>query len=862
MNVERGNQRQRIVRHLSLLVTLSCFSRLAPAETVPPTTDYCRMLARDVAGKQHGFLAGNDLYYVGGAFSDTWKLREHETLGFTHPMFRDGRARGFGLGHDKWGWDYWRKMRAAYGTVIVGDERHPYPEPEEMIWRPDRQLCRYRVGGVVIEEAKFISTGDVLCAIIRTSAPVKFEFDGHSFTHRGFLPTHDGDPPKTRFSRSGTARACYDRHGNAIHVAEGGTIMTKRDWGTPAVEGPIMLDGMHVVLSASAEFGQTCTIEREDDGRQVYRFTVDCTPQKPLVLAYAIGDDYAPTLARVEALLADPQSALVAKTRYINHLLNRQIPYFRCSDGDVVKTYYYLWSLYFLYHTHTGKGWEAYPHTQTAVNNFMGLHLWDAWAYAAMGAYVADKWAFAHGNVLSWKFMLPFRNRHNALPDSFGIDWYSPGVWMNLIGTVEYAWRQYEQSGDRKFLDEVYHGLFRPLYWTGPQPSFGIEINALDDLVRMATALGKPADVEHWQAMRPAMLRRFRSPWQGQWPHYYAGKGTRHKDIWHLASMMCREMPDRWAREMVDRWVMNAEEGFLGPVPLDVRPADAPENDVFAVSTISTWLAVEGMFRHGCDAEAVCCTLGHLKGMVRDYGFPVAPECWDPEYKPWGSMYYNWDGAMNVLLLQRIAGIEYSIPDRSFTVTDHLPRTWRYVETITPIVDGGKTHWVRVRVVRTAHGSTPRKRLSVEGCPMQTLTLRPWLEGRRLISANHATSDPTEEGHAEFRFTAAGETSVEMTLSDSSASRSQTPVHHPRSQTGVWERAGIEAFTRRLPPPQTSPPPAASTRRSRSAADIALRTCRRRRKTLPDACRASRGRGSCTNRSCRRRRWRRCRVAG
>ena len=71
------------------------------------------MLARDIAGKQHGFLAGNHLYYVGGQSDTKWRTKEHETLGFTHPMFRDGRARGHGIvsgqggtGHDKWGWEF------------------------------------------------------------------------------------------------------------------------------------------------------------------------------------------------------------------------------------------------------------------------------------------------------------------------------------------------------------------------------------------------------------------------------------------------------------------------------------------------------------------------------------------------------------------------------------------------------------------------------------------------------------------------------------------------------------------------------------------------------------------------------------
>ena len=760
------------MRRLLYLLLLLAPPAHCRAETLPPYTDYCHMLARDIAGKQHGFLAGNHLYYVGGASDTKWRTKEHETLGFTHPMFRDGRARGHGIvtgqggtGHDKWGWEFWRKVRAAYGTAIVGGKRYPHPQPKTMIWRPDRQVCTYEVGGARIEETKFISTDDVLCAIINADKPLALEFDGHSFINTGFIPTHDGDPPKTRFSRTSTAKARYDPAANAIHVTEGGTIMTKPAWGRPAVEGRLMYDGLSVVLSASRNFAQSHTIRKEEDGRQAYRFRLECAPGRPLVLAMAMGDEYASASARVKRLLSNPQAALEAKTTYMNDLLNRQIPSFRCSDQDAVRTYYYLWSLYFMYFTHTGRGWEQYPHTQTAVNNFMGLHLWDSWAYTAMGAWVADKWAYGHGNILSWKFMVPFRNKQNALPDNFGVAWYSPGVWMNLVGTVEFAWRQYEQSGDTTFLRQVYEDLYRKLYWTGPQRCFGIEINALDALAKMAATLGKNQDVAHWKAMRPAMVKRFRNPWERRAPNSYAGAdGPRKKDIWQLAVLMSNEMQDDWARDMVRRWVMNTETGFLGPVPLDVRPPDCQENGVFAVSSISTWLAVEGMFRRDCNAEAIYCTLGHIRGMLKDYGFPVAPECWDPTYKPWGDMYYNWDGAMVPLFIERLAGVRYSIPEKSFTVSDHLPDAWRYVETCTPVVLNGKTTWTRAKIDRAVRDGRVEKKILVEGCPLQTLLIQPWLEDRELVSSEPAAGGPAPKGYAAFRFIGTGNRSVRIVL--------------------------------------------------------------------------------------------------
>ena len=56
----------------------------------------------------------------------------------------------------------------------------------------------------------------------------------------------------------------------------------------------------------------------------------------------------------------------------MNNLLNNEVPYFRCSDDDIVKVYYYLWALDLMYYTYIGKGQERFPHVQTAVNNFLG----------------------------------------------------------------------------------------------------------------------------------------------------------------------------------------------------------------------------------------------------------------------------------------------------------------------------------------------------------------------------------------------------------------------------------------------------------------------------------------------------------
>ena len=117
------------------------------------------MLAQEIQGRKHAFLAGNLTYYVGGRY-DCWRRVEDETIGLTHPFHHDLRGRGFGLakhpvsglGHDFRGWEFYNHTRIAYGTVVIGDQEYAHPVPTSMVWRPDKVICTYRVGDVDIRE--------------------------------------------------------------------------------------------------------------------------------------------------------------------------------------------------------------------------------------------------------------------------------------------------------------------------------------------------------------------------------------------------------------------------------------------------------------------------------------------------------------------------------------------------------------------------------------------------------------------------------------------------------------------------------------------------------------------------------------
>ncbi len=259
-----------------------------------------------------------------------------------------------------------------------------------------------------------------------------------------------------------------------------------------------------------------------------------------------------------------------------------------------------------MYFTHTGKGYEMYPHTQTAINNFMGLHLWDSWVYTAMGSWVADRDAWGYGNVLSWKFMVPFKDKNNGLPDNFGTTWYSPGVRMNLVGSVELSWDMYLKSGDRKFLNTVYNELFRPLYWDN-------------------------------------------------------------------------------------------------------------------------------------------------------------------------------NGPITDLVLKRLAGVQYSIPDQTFTVREHMPETWDFLDVQVPIAQNDDVDWVQVRVEQRQTKRGVRKSVSVKNNPLRKLVIEPWLADRDIVSSvpDAATSPP---GHHRFAYADTRDKSLVLDLGETKVVRRTLAALTPRER--------------------------------------------------------------------------------
>lgn len=444
----------------------------SPADEKPSATDYCARLEHEIQGRKHGFLAGNVSYYVGG-FHASWKLIEDETIGLTHPFHHDLRSRGVGLveseltstehtgvGNDYNGWEFYKDTRVLYGSVIINGKTHQHPKPTSMRWRPDKIICEYEIDGITIREEKFIGANDAASSIITASEPISLEFSGHSFFHR----------------KSVTSTASIQTNTNTILITEGGTVQSRPDPDGPERTGPCVYNGMTTSLRASRDFTNSAATRKDDRGVWHYTFTVPCDDQGTAV-AWAMHDTPDTATSMSWEIIQKHQEMLTAKTAEMNRLLNNELPWFRCPDPKFVDIYYYLWALHLMYSIEVGKGWEQELHTQTAVNNFLGIHRYDAAFQIKVGAWTANKPRYAYGNVLTWKH-LSENNRFRELPnglrmlsDNKGTTWHSGAYGPETSEHVLGAWQIYQHTGDITFLKSCYEDHFAKLFWTAP-PNF------------------------------------------------------------------------------------------------------------------------------------------------------------------------------------------------------------------------------------------------------------------------------------------------------------------------------------------------------------------------------------------------------
>ena len=712
---------QKCIVHILLLSSLFPAALLAGEK--PPAYNYCERLEQAVQGRKHGFMAGNITYYIGG-FMPSWNRGQEETIGLTHPFHHDLRSRGIGLvessiegtehtgvGNDYSGWEFYKDTRVLYGSVIINGETFKNPVPQSMQWRPDKMICQYAVGGVTIYEEKFIAPNDAAASVIRSSEPVTLEFSGHSFYHRKSVRS--------------TATARYDRSSNALVIREGGTVESRPDPNAPAREGPCVYEGMSTVLSASRSFAKSHTIRRDDRNVVQYTLSVPCDDQGTTVV-WAMNDSRRQALKDASDLLRHTESALLAKTREMNRQLNEEVPYFRCSEAKFVDIYYYLWSIYLMYYIDVQKGWEMENHTQTAVNNFLGMHRYDATFQIKVGAWTQDKARYAYGNVLTWKHLTKndryrqLGNGSRLISDNKGIFWHSGAYGGETPEHVLGAWQIYQHTGDVAFLKDCYEDHFKKLFY---QRIGGFAMNTdqvAETLVQIASLTGNHADVPHWESFvrDPEVIRRdYDRRWEANGVENFFGAAA--NGMYMTNSFWCMRspyFPREYAERFVEHWALDKEKGYYGvffPLAMakqSMQTFATPVDHSFGYTPDTAYFTIDGMFQQGLDVAPEL-AVNHLENYnYREaWGIPVAPEAYKRNLDLFGDQYSNFNAGKILFYLEGFGGLRYSIPENQLTIRPAMPTTWDWMEIRLPI----KGQWTKIRYSAES--------VEVSGCPLDVV---------------------------------------------------------------------------------------------------------------------------------------------
>ena len=735
--------------------------------TFAKDTSHCQKLEQSVQGKKHGFLAGNLAYYVGG-FHASWEPIEDETIGLTHPFYHDLRSRGVGLlnsqlprtehtgvGNDYRGWEFYKDTRVLYGSVIIGNKVYKHPVPTRMIWRPDKMICEYEINGVTIREEKFISAKDTAASIITSSEPITLRFEGHSFY--------------VRHSVSSNASVRYDSSTNSILIREGGTVRSLPDPDRPERIGPCVYQGLTTALSSSKDFSKTLKLEQDDRGVWKYSYEIPCDSQGTTV-SWSMHDDQniAKNTGRETSLLAP--ALLKEKTAEMNNILAQEIPQFRCSDSKFEDIYYYLWSLHMMYYINVQKGWEMENHTQSAVNNFLGIHRYDACFQIKVGAWARDKPRFAYGNVLTWKHLVvngryrETNDGHIFLSDNKGVGWHSGAYGGELAEHVLGAWQIYQHTGDRDFVRRCYQGYFRKVFWKNLVGFAMNEAEVGKALEKMAVISGNNSDVDHWKKRINQDPKHLRLMFDQRWEanghkDYFMGGRDGMLMTTAFWAMRSKYFPREYAEKLIHSWALNKERGFFGeffPLAMAKKSMslfNSADDQSFGYTPDTAYFTLDGIFRQGFPKIASDLTLNHLENynFHKEWKIPIAPEAYRRDLALFGDQYSNFNAGKILLFLEGLAGLSYSIPDNILHIKDSMPMGWDWMEFDIPI--GNQNGWTQVRFERKkGFLGEKKKSITVSNCPLR-VQFEPWLDQSELSrdpQLNGATFTEQNATHADY----------------------------------------------------------------------------------------------------------------
>ena len=222
----------------------------------------------------------------------------------------------------------------------------------------------------------------------------------------------------------------------------------------------------------------------------------------------------------------------------------------------------------------------------------------------------------------------------------------------------------------------------------------------------MAALTGYEKDVGHWREMYrrdPEHIRRmFTERWEANGiSNFFAGPRNGMMMTNSFWAMRSKYFPKEYAEKMVQAWAFDKEEGFYGdffPLAMSKRAMQqfkTPVDHSFGYTPDTAYFTLDGMFQQGLRKEAAELTLNHIQNYnwSDEWNAPVAPEAYRRDGALFGDQYSNFNAGKILLYIEGLAGISYSVKERTIRVSPALPRSWEWMELCLPI-DG---QWVRIR---------------------------------------------------------------------------------------------------------------------------------------------------------------------
>jgi len=655
------------------------------------------------------------------------------------------------------------------------------------------------VENITIREEKFIALNEVASSIISTDRSVRLEVNGRSWTPSSL--TGAGPDAGTIISQNSLCEP--KSNGNIVHVQEFGSAQAQLLSSGDFVEGPLMYNGMHAAITASVpledlSFSHNVTMPNEPQPRQgvcAYNFSLALSSAHPVTLSWAMSDDYSAAEAVVLKVVDDAATYMKAKTKSVNDRLNNVVPYFRCSDRDIVKVYYYLWSLYTMLYLDNNKGIDRLPHTQSAANNFLGMHRYDAVMQIPVGAWTNPAYHdfYANGNLLVWESVLNHENGQlvngNQLPDNFGLTWGSAIYGGEAAAHIPAACDIYRHSGDKQFLSRAY-AFYKKLFFddhfwiTG---TWNYNYESVVCIVQMAELLGHNNDTATWK--EATGYNFFVSDYnqdqlKAQWDNatmYDLSNPASGNFGWSTVAALLPETTHRtWVQKLADSWMVDDVEGFFDIIPLATKAMKNYHSDDntttglpkcpmgpgctgkgldshFSIVPDGNYFTIRPFYRHKVSGFANKAFLAHLKRYQMNAGIAVAPEAYDYDNNQFGNQFNNFNAGKIQLFLEGLLGVRVDNFDDSFTFADNLPANWTFMEVRVPVKRAGQVSWVKARSERTQDGNTVTKQVSVEDNPFKTLHLQPWSEDAKVLSFTPGgvpgvANDESADGHMNWSF--------------------------------------------------------------------------------------------------------------